>query len=100
MSHPLTLFLEMEDALLISCCLLSSSGKRTEAPSRFDPSDTVWFAVYYMVKQQSSIRYCDVRFTDFHGTMETTYQDLHKEGIKHAPIISGDKEVILWERKS
>jgi len=35
--------------------------------------------------------------------METTYQDLHKEGIgveiKHAPIISGDEEVILWERK-
>ena len=33
--------------------------------------------------------------------METTYQDLHKEGIgveiKHAPIMSEDKEVILWE---
>jgi len=45
----------------------------------------------------------DVCFRDFRGTMETTYQDLHKEGIgveiKHAPIISGDEEVILWERK-
>ena len=45
----------------------------------------------------------DVRFRDFRGTMETTYQDLHKEGIgveiKHAPIISGDEEVILWERQ-
>ena len=44
-----------------------------------------------------------MRFRDFRGTMETTYQDLHKEGIgveiKHAPIISGDEEVILWERQ-
>jgi len=44
-----------------------------------------------------------VRFTDFRGTMETTYQDLHKEGIgveiKHAPIISGDEEIIPWERQ-
>jgi len=44
-----------------------------------------------------------VRFRDFRGTLETTYQGLHKEGIgveiKHAPIISGDKEVILWERQ-
>ena len=33
--------------------------------------------------------------------METTYQDLHKEGIeveiKHVPIMSEEKEVILWE---
>jgi len=45
----------------------------------------------------------DVRFRDFRGSMETTYQDLHKEGIgveiKHAPIISGDEEIILWERQ-
>ena len=33
--------------------------------------------------------------------METTYQNLHKEGvgveIRHASIISEEEEVILWE---
>ena len=44
----------------------------------------------------------DVRFRRFHGTMETTYQNLHKEGvgveIRHASIIS-EEEAILWERQ-
>ena len=43
----------------------------------------------------------DVRFRRFHGTMETTYQNLHKEGvgveIRHASIISEEEEAILWE---
>ena len=43
----------------------------------------------------------DVRFRRFHGTMETTYQNLHKEGvgveIRHASIISEVEEAILWE---
>ena len=45
----------------------------------------------------------DVRFRRFHGTMETTYQNLHKEGvgveIRHASIISEEEEAILWERQ-
>ena len=45
----------------------------------------------------------DVRFRCFHGTMETTYQNLHKEGIgveiKHASIISEEEEAILWEQQ-
>ena len=43
----------------------------------------------------------DVRFRHFYDTMETTYQNLHKEGvgveIRHASIISEEEEVILWE---
>ena len=45
----------------------------------------------------------DVRFRCFHGIMETTYQNLHKEGmgveIKHASIISEEEEAILWEQQ-
>ena len=45
----------------------------------------------------------DVCFRRSHGTMETTYQDLHKEGIgveiKHASITSEEEEVILWEQQ-
>ena len=45
----------------------------------------------------------DVCFRRSHGTMETTYQDLHKEGIrveiKHASITSEEEEAILWERQ-
>ena len=44
----------------------------------------------------------DVRFRRFYGTMETTYQNLHKVGIrveiKHASIRS-EEEAILWEQQ-
>ena len=60
----------------------------------------MWFAVLYAVKQWPSIQYVFSTKRCVLG-METTYQDLHKEGIeveiKHVPIMSEEKEVILWE---
>lgn len=45
----------------------------------------------------------DVRFRGFHGTMETVFQSLHKEGVgtevKHTPAISDEEEADLWRKK-
>ena len=44
----------------------------------------------------------DVRFRDFHGTMESVFQSLHSEGIgaeiKHIPLITKEEENKLWEQ--
>ena len=43
----------------------------------------------------------DMRFRQFHGTMETVFQQLHKDGIgaeiKHAAVISEEEEALLWK---
>ena len=45
----------------------------------------------------------DVRFMPFHCTMETVFQQLHKEDIgaetKHTSVITEEKEALIWERK-
>jgi len=44
----------------------------------------------------------DVRFRDFHGTMESVFQLLHNEGVgaevKHIPLIMKEEEATLWEK--
>ena len=42
-----------------------------------------------------------MHFRQFHGTMETVFQQLHKDGIgaqiKHAVVISEEEEALLWK---
>ena len=43
----------------------------------------------------------DMCFWQLHGTMETIFQQLHKDGIgaeiKHAAVISEEEEALLWK---
>ena len=43
----------------------------------------------------------DMHFQQFHGTMETVLQQLHKDGIgaeiKHAAVISEEEEALFWK---
>ena len=44
----------------------------------------------------------DVHFRDFHGTMESVFQSLHREGIgpevKHISLITKVEETTMWEK--
>ena len=95
---------------ICACAILLIQIGRTEklmrAETGGDEKQVIDLEWPYASNQQASVRYFrqkNVRFTRFHGTMETTYQNLHKEGIgveiKHASIILEEEEAILWEQQ-